>query len=250
MTMSTQKQSKKVAFITGGNRGIGLDTAKALGAQGYALVLGVRDLDKATDALTVLRGADYQAEAVVYDADDKATDAAVAAYFDKTWGRLDVLVNNAGILLEGLGGNSTVDGSEDDLEATFAVNFFAVTRLTRALLPLVRKAEAGRIVNVSSILGSLSLHADPKSPIAGSKAFAYNASKAALNAFTIHLADALKDTPIKVNAIHPGWVQTPLGGAGAPEPVDGSGRASAKLATVGADGPHGGFFTADGPLPW
>lgn len=247
--MSIQKQ-KKVAFITGGNRGIGLDTAKALGAQGFALVLGVRDLRKADEALTVLRGADYQAEAIVYDANDNTTVAGVVAYFEKSWGKLDALVNNAGVLLEGLGDKTVATGSDNDLEATFAVNFFAVTRLTRALLPLVRKADAGRIVNVSSILGSLSLHADPNSPIAGSKAFAYNASKVALNAFTIHLADALKDTAIKVNAIHPGWVQTPLGGAGAPEPVDGSGRASAKLATIGSDGPNGGFFTADGPLPW
>ncbi|MCI0672930.1 MAG: SDR family NAD(P)-dependent oxidoreductase, partial [Myxococcaceae bacterium] len=133
---------------------------------------------------------------------------------------------------------------------TFAVNVFAVVRLTRALLPLLEKSEAGRVVNVSSILGSLSVHSADGSPIGPAKAFAYNASKTALNAFTVHLADALRGTRIKVNSIHPGWVKTELGGPHAPDEVVGSGKTSARLATLGVDGPTGRFFHRDDPLPW
>jgi NAD(P)-dependent dehydrogenase (short-subunit alcohol dehydrogenase family) len=125
-----------------------------------------------------------------------------------------------------------------------------VIRLTRALLPLLEKAEAGRIVNVSSILGSLTIHSVEGSPIASAKAFAYDASKTALNAFTVHLADALRGTAIKVNSVHPGWVKTELGGPHATDPIEGSGKTSARLATIGADGPTGRFFHEENALPW
>ena len=240
----------KVAFITGGNRGIGLETAKELGKQGHTVVLGVRDPRKAEEALGALRGAGVTAEAILWDATRKETDASAAAHLERTYGKLDVLVNNAGVLKEELGGKSVLAGSEAELEETFAVNFFAVVQITRALVPLLEKSEAGRIVNLSSILGSLGVHSQPDSPIASAKAFAYNASKTALNAFTVHLADALSGTKIKVNSAHPGWVQTELGGPGAPEPLEGSARTSARLATLGADGPTGGFFYQDQPLPW
>ncbi len=125
-----------------------------------------------------------------------------------------------------------------------------MVELTQALLPLLKKSPAGRIVNLTSILGSLTLHADPASPIAGSKALAYNASKTALNAFTIHLAAALKDTPIKVNSAHPGWVKTDMGGTDAPmEIVDGA-KTSVELALIGADGPNGTYSHLGNTLPW
>ena len=133
---------------------------------------------------------------------------------------------------------------------TFETNFFATVFLTQKLLPLIKAAPAGRIVNLSSILASLTLHAQPDSPIAHSKAFAYNASKTALNAFTIHLANELHDTPIKVNSAHPGWVQTAMGGPNAALPVAEGGRTSAQLALLGADGPTGGYFHLSTPLPW
>jgi NAD(P)-dependent dehydrogenase (short-subunit alcohol dehydrogenase family) len=159
-------------------------------------------------------------------------------------------VNNAGVLQEDLLSQTALTVEQDVLEDTFAVNLFAVVRLTRTLVPLLKKAEAARIVNVSSVLASLTLHAAVDSPIAAAKAFAYNASKSALNAFTVHLADALRGTAIKANAIHPGWVKTELGGAHATDEIVGSGKASARLATIGADGPTGGFFDRDNPLPW
>jgi NAD(P)-dependent dehydrogenase (short-subunit alcohol dehydrogenase family) len=122
--------------------------------------------------------------------------------------------------------------------------------LTQTLLPLIRKSPAGRIVNLSSILGSLTLHADPKSPIYSMKGFAYDASKTALNAFSVHLAHELEDTAIKVNSAHPGWVKTDMGGSAAPMELAEGGKTSVQLATLPADGPTGGFFHLGDPLPW
>jgi NAD(P)-dependent dehydrogenase (short-subunit alcohol dehydrogenase family) len=146
--------------------------------------------------------------------------------------------------------NSTLTTSEETLRKIFETNFFAVVALTNALLPLLRKSAAGRVVNLSSILGSLTLHATAGSPIYNAKMFAYDASKTALNAYTIHLAHALKETKIKANSAHPGWVKTELGGAGAPmEIVDGA-KTSVRLATLPDDGPTGGYFHLGDTLPW
>ena len=231
--MSSQQ---KIAFISGGNRGIGLETARELGKKGYRVVIGARNGEKGVDAVKTLTAEGIEAESVVYDAKRPASAAAVHDYLAQHHGKLDVLVNNAGTLEEPLFGGSILTVDEKVIEDTFAVNLFAVIRLTRALLPLLQKSEAGRIVNVSSILASLTLHSDEGSPIAPSKAFAYNASKTALNAFTIHLAAALRGSSIKVNSAHPGWVKTELGGAHATDEVAGSGKTSARLATLDAGG--------------
>jgi len=140
--------------------------------------------------------------------------------------------------------------AQEALRETFDTNFFAVVELTQALLPLIRKSPAGRIVNLSSILASLTLHSDPKSPIAGSKPLGYNASKTALNAFTVHVADALKDTKIKVNSAHPGWVKTEMGGAGAQMEITDGAKTSVELALLGDDGPTGAYIHMGKPLPW
>jgi len=136
------------------------------------------------------------------------------------------------------------------LRETFETNFFGTVALTQRLLPLLRKAFAARIVNVSSILGSLTLQSDPSSQIYPHKVFAYDASKTALNAFTVHLAHELRDTPIKVNAAHPGWVRTEMGGEGADLDISEGGKTSAWLATLPAEGPTGGYFHLDQRLPW
>ncbi|HEX4461504.1 MAG TPA: SDR family NAD(P)-dependent oxidoreductase [Polyangia bacterium] len=248
--MSNVKQDQKVAFITGGNRGIGLETARELGKLGFKVVLGVRDANKGEAAVVTLRGEKIDAEAIEYDATRAATDQAVLAQLTQRYGKLDVLVNNSGVAKEELLTNTALTVDDATLAETFAINLFAVVRLTRTLLPLLKKAPAARIVNVSSILGSLTLHASENSPIGPAKAFAYNASKTALNAYTVHLADALKDTAIKVNSIHPGWVKTELGGKHATDEIVGSGKTSARLATIGSDGPNGRFFHLDSPLPW
>jgi NAD(P)-dependent dehydrogenase (short-subunit alcohol dehydrogenase family) len=241
---------QKVAFISGGNRGIGLETARELGKQGFKVVIGVRDAKKGEAAVATLRKVGVDAEAVAYDAKRPATDKTVLDHLTQRYGKLDVLVNNAGMMKEPALAKSVLTLDEATLEETFAVNLFAVVRLTRTLLPLLEKSPAGRIVNVSSILGSLTVHSQDNSPIGPAKAFAYNASKTALNAYTVHLADALRGTPIKVNSIHPGWVKTELGGEHATDDLAGSGKTSARLATIGSDGPTGRFFHLDSPLPW
>lgn len=246
--MSTKQQ--RVAFVTGGNRGIGLQTAVDLGREGMTVIIGVRAPDKAKDALATLKQAGVQAEAITWDAARPETDQQVASFFRERFGRLDVLINNAGALSEPLFGNTTVDLSQEVLRSTFDTNFFSVVRLTQALLPLLEKSEAGRIVNVSSILGSLGAHTAENSQISGAKAFAYNASKVALNAFTVHLAAALQGTKVKVNSAHPGWVKTALGGPQAPMELADSSRTSVFLATLGSDGPTGQFFHEQSPLPW
>ncbi|HEX4589103.1 MAG TPA: SDR family NAD(P)-dependent oxidoreductase, partial [Gemmataceae bacterium] len=181
---------------------------------------------------------------------------AAARHFGDRHGKLDILVNNAGIWLEKVdlsapgGFNTTSTVTPEILRETFETNFFAVVELTRTLLPLIRKSSAGRIVNLSSILGSQTLHADPKSPVYSGKPFAYDASKAALNAFTIHLAHELRETKIKVNSVHPGWVKTEMGGSAAPMEVADGAKTSVQMATLPDDGPTGGYFHLGKPMPW
>ena len=245
--MATQN---KVAFITGGNRGIGFETAKRLGELDIEIIIGVRDLNKGLKAVEELEALGITARAIEYDADKPGSDDAVYTYLERNYGKLDILANNAGIMKEELMGNNSSTLTYDVLQKTFQTNLFSVVSLTQKLLPLVKKAPAGRIVNLSSILGSLTIHSMPNSPIEPAKAFAYNASKTALNAYTVHLAHELKDTNIKVNSAHPGWVKTELGGPQAPMEVADSYKTSVYLATLDSNGPSGGFFHETEALPW
>ena len=176
------------------------------------------------------------------------TDA--AKFFEQNFGRLDILINNAGINMDQFGSSQPSATTDAVLQQTFDTNFFAPVALTRVLLPLLKKSEAGRIVNMSSILGSQTLHSDPKSPIYNFKTFAYDASKAVLNSFTIHLAYELKDTTIKVNSAHPGWVKTDMGTEAAPLEIPEGGKTGVELALLGEDGPSGGYFHLGKPIPW
>lgn len=244
--MSISQQ--RIALITGGNRGIGFETAKKLAEQGIKVVIGVRDTQKGEQAVAAL-GA--EADFVLYDANQADAAQKVAQTLESRYGKLDILVNNAGILKEELiGQNNSQTVDQDTLKTTFEANFFAVIALTQALLPLLQRSPAGRIVNLSSILGSQTLHSTPNSPIEVAKGLAYNASKSALNMFTIHLAHALKDTTIKVNSAHPGWVKTELGGPNAPMELSDSWKTSVRLATLDEQGPTGGYFHEDQTLPW
>lgn len=247
MNVTTQP----VAFITGGNRGIGYETAKKLGEQGMKVIIGARDASKGEQAVATLKQLGIDAEYLHYDAELPASPQAVAAALETRFGRLDVLINNAGILKEALvGQNNSLTVDQATLKTTFEANFFAVVALTQALIPLLHRSPAGRIVNLSSILGSQTLHSSANSPIEVAKGLAYNASKSALNMFTIHLAHALKDSHIKVNSAHPGWVKTELGGEHAPMEISDSWKTSVRLATLPADGPSGAYFHEDQPLPW
>ncbi len=241
----------KIAFITGANRGIGFETAKRLSELGMTVVIGSRDLAKGEEAVKKLELLGFKAEAIKYDANSEDSAPKAFAYFEQKYGKLDILINNAGMCAEPLFGNeSSSTISSDTLLQTFQTNFFDVVNLTQTLLPLIRKSSAGRIVNLSSILASLTLHSMPNSPIDPAKAFAYNASKTALNAFTVHLAHELRNSPIKVNSAHPGWVKTELGGMNAPMEVADSYKTSVHLATLDENGPSGGFFHEGEALPW
>jgi NAD(P)-dependent dehydrogenase (short-subunit alcohol dehydrogenase family) len=242
--------NKRVALITGANKGLGLETARQLGGLGIGVLLGSRDLAKGEAAAAALLAEGIDARALKLDVVNAVDRAGAVAAIADGFGRLDILVNNAAVMLDPRGGNRTSTTPTEMLRETFETNFFALIELTQALLPLLKKSEAGRIVNLSSILASLTYHATPGSPIYDAKTFAYDASKSALNAFTIHLAHELRATKIKVNSAHPGWVKTDMGGEGAMmELVDGA-TTSVELATLPADGPSGGFFHLRETLPW
>ncbi|HLY43446.1 MAG TPA: SDR family oxidoreductase [Terracidiphilus sp.] len=248
--------SQKIAFITGGNRGLGFQTALDLKESGVKVVIGSRDAAQGEAALKRLRAAGVDADSLKFDVTNPADHKAAYDYFNSKYGHLDILINNAGVAAGPFGDgkpgpeHSTAGVSMDVLHRVFETNFFAPVALTRTLLPLIKKSPEGRIVNLSSILGSLTLQADPKSPIYHAKSFAYDASKTALNAFTVHLAYELRDTNIKVNSAHPGWVKTDMGGQNAPMDISEGGKTSAALATLSADGPSGGYFHLGKALPW
>jgi NAD(P)-dependent dehydrogenase (short-subunit alcohol dehydrogenase family) len=243
-------EQTKVALVSGANKGIGLETARQLGKQGITVLVGARDLAKGEAAAAELKKEGIDAQAVKFDVLNDSDVKAAAAKIEKEYGKLDILVNNAGVSLEPFGPNVTSTTPLDVLRKTLDTNFFAVVSVTQTLLPLLKKSAAGRIVNVSSILGSLSLQGTEGSPIYDFKSFAYDTSKAALNSFTIHLAHELKGTKIKVNSAHPGWVKTDMGTDAAPmEIVDGA-KTEVALATLGADGPTGGYVHLGENLPW
>jgi NAD(P)-dependent dehydrogenase (short-subunit alcohol dehydrogenase family) len=248
--MNGQSAAGKIALITGANKGLGLETARQLGKQGATVLVGARDVNKGEEAAEVLRGIGVDARAIKLDVENAADIKAAAELIQREYGSLDILINNAGMMDEDFSQNSTLTVSEETVRRTFDTNFFAVIAVTNAMLPLLRKSAAGRIVNLSSILGSLSLHATAGSSIYNSKAFAYDASKAAVNAYTVHLAHALKGTKIKVNSAHPGWVKTEMGTDSAPmELVDGV-KTQVQLALLADEGPTGGFFHMGEALPW
>lgn len=192
-TMDRPSLKGKVALVTGAARGIGLETARQLGKLGAAVALGVRDLTKGAEIVARLRSEGIDAEFRKLDIAFEDQREAAYIYLAERYGKLDILVNNAAVWLESENAaqkvpNRTSTLPLEILRETFEVNFFATVHLTQILLPLIRKSPAGRIVNLSSTMGSLALQADPSYPYYSHKIFAYTASKAALNAFTIGLA--------------------------------------------------------------
>lgn len=246
---------QKVAFLTGAGKGIGLETARGLGRKGVHVVIGARKQEQSEAALAQLKSEGISADFILFDLARPEQHQQVFDYLSDTFGKLDILVNNAGIWLESESASvparvtaRTLD--QGLLRELFEVNFFSTVALTQTLLPLIEKAPAGRIVNVSSIKGSLTLNADPASVVYNVKAFGYDASKAALNAFTIQLAHALKDTRVKVNAVHPGWVRSDMGGPEATMDLVQGSTTSIYYALLDDDGPSGGFYFEQEVLPW
>ncbi|MDP4097607.1 SDR family oxidoreductase [Paenibacillus sp. P96] len=247
--MSVQEQ--KVILITGANKGIGFETARQLGLQGHTIFVGARNMERGTEAEAKLRAEGINASFIEVDVTDQATIDAAAQKIDEQYGKLDVLINNAG---GGVGKfEEIVVPSTTPLEAlkgTFELNVFGVFAMMKTMLPLLRKSEAGRIVNLSSGLGSLTLQSDPAFEYYDHKILVYNASKTAVNALTVHFAYELKDTNIKVNSADPGFTATDLNGFTGIRTVEQATNVVVQLATLPKDGPTGGFFDENGPLPW
>lgn len=216
---------KRIALVTGANKGLGFETARQLGAKGITVLMASRNKERGITAVEKLKAEGLDVELVQLESTNDQDIQVLIQLIESRYGKLDILVNNAGIMHqdEPLGTNTSESISAESLKLTFDVNFFSIVNLTQALLPLLKKSDAGRIINLSSILGSNTVQSDSSSPYYTVKPFAYDASKAALNSFTVHLAAALEGTKVKVNSAHPGWVKTDLGTDGAPmEVVDGA----------------------------
>jgi NAD(P)-dependent dehydrogenase (short-subunit alcohol dehydrogenase family) len=241
--------NRKIALITGANKGIGFEMARQLGQQDVTVLVGARDLAKGRKAVETLRGEGIDARPIEIDVTNSESIHKAAKDVEREFGRLDILINNAGIMLDDQK-RKVSEQSLDTWRRTFDTNFFGLVETTQAFLPLLKKSDAGRIVNLSSILGSITLHSDPSSPIYDFKAAAYNVSKSAVNAYTVQLAYELKGTKVKANAAHPGWVKTELGGEGAQMEIGDGARTGVALATIGEDGPSGAYIHEGKSLPW
>lgn len=238
-----------IALVTGANKGIGFETARQLGGQGIHVIVAARDAAKAEAASLALKSEGISAEPLTLDVTSAASIAAAVKTVEAKHAQLDILINNAGVLLDDAGRKPS-EQSLDTWRRTFDTNVFGVVAVSNAFLPLLKKAKAARIVNLSSVLGSNTLHQQKDSGIYDYKIPAYDVSKSAVNAWTVHLAHELKDTAIKVNAAHPGHVQTDMGGASASMQVEDGAKTSVQLATLPADGPTGGYFHLGRRLPW
>jgi len=238
----------KIALITGANKGIGFEIARQLGRQRVAVYVGARDKKRGREAAERLRAEGVNAHALILDVTHGPSIERARHFVEQEYGRLDILVNNAGIAHD-----TSLPPSGTPLETirdVFETNFFGVIAVTQALLPLLRKSPAGRIVNMSSSLGSLTLNSDPNWAFAGMKLLGYNASKSALNAFTVLLAAELRGSDIKINSADPDWCRTDMGGETAPHSAAQGAETAVWLATLPADGPSGGFFNNREPVPW
>jgi NAD(P)-dependent dehydrogenase (short-subunit alcohol dehydrogenase family) len=231
----------RVAVVTGGNRGIGFEIVRQLAARGFRVVLGSRDLTRGREAHARLGALGECSEVQLLDVTIEEHARTLASSLERAFGRCDVLVNNAGVLLDPKG-SKALDLTPDVLRRTFDANVLGPVLVTKALVPLMRRSGYGRIVNMSSGLGQL---ADM-----GVGSPAYRMSKTALNAFTRTLAADLVRTNIKVNSMCPGWVRTDLGGPHATRSVEEAADTAVWLATLPDDGPTGGFFRDRQPILW
>ena len=248
-------QDKLVALVTGANKGIGLQIAKDLASHGFTVLVGSRDLRSGENAAKSI-GED--AHALHLDVTDEASIAAAAQRIRSEFGRLDVLMNNAGISFaprqsgqfpEAVASNLLTEASLGDVRTVFETNVFGVIAVTQAMLPLLREAPAGRIVVTASSGGSLTLNSDPANPHR-SMFGNYSVSKAAAHAVTLAFALALEATNIKVNAACPGFTSTALNGFRGTRSVEEGAREPVRLALIGPDGPTGTLSDEDGPVAW
>jgi NAD(P)-dependent dehydrogenase (short-subunit alcohol dehydrogenase family) len=238
----------KLALITGANKGIGHEVARQLGKEGVTVLVAARNAELGEAAAAKLKAAGADAHFIELDVTKPETIAKAAETIRSNYGKLDILVNNAGITAKTDGPPGVAD--PEAVRRILEVNFFGVLAVTQAMLPLVRKSASGRIVMVSSGLGSLAWNSDPKWPFASIKPLGYNGSKAILNMMTVQLAWELRDTPIKVNTVNPGYTATDLNGNSGTQTVEEGAAETVRQALVPDDAPTGGFFETGGVVPW
>ncbi|GJF31528.1 dehydrogenase [Kitasatospora sp. NE20-6] len=255
--MDKKSTHRKVALVTGANKGIGRGVAEQLSALGMTVVVGARDPLRGEETAAALRAAGGDAHAVTLDVTDRATVREAAKQVEERFGRLDVLINNAGIT--GSGQVSPEDAHDqvpssvdlDMVRAVFDTNVFGVIAVTNAVLPLLRRSPAPRIVNVSSHAASLTLTSDPDGPFTALlPSAAYAPSKSALTALTVQYANELRKHGILVNAVAPGFVDTDSNNHTGFLTIAQGAAVVVRLATLGTDGPTAGFFGEEGPVPW
>jgi NAD(P)-dependent dehydrogenase (short-subunit alcohol dehydrogenase family) len=237
-----------IALVTGANKGIGKEISRQLAAKGVLVLMGARDRGRGEQAVADLRAQSLAVEFVPIDVTSQTSVESAAAEVQRRHGRLDILVNNAGVALDWVPASQlTVPAFQE----TFETNVFGLFRVTKALLPLLKKSKHGRIVNLSSGLGSLTRNADPNNTLGvRDMLLAYCASKAALNMLTIHFANELKSAGIKVNSANPGYTATDMNQHRGPRTVAQGAATPVRLALLPDDGPTGGVFSDDGPEPW
>jgi len=237
-----------VALVTGANKGIGLEIARQLAQAGLLVIIGARDLGRASAAVADLASQGLSAQSMLIDLNDHASIAAAAEAIRTQYGRLDILVNNAGVV-DADDGPPTV-AAPSAVRRILDTNFVGTLAVTQAMLPLLRKSPAARIVNLSSSLGSLTLNGDPSSPYYAARLLGYNASKAALNMLTVQLAEELRDTSIVVNSVSPGYVKTDLTGHNGFMTAQEGAKLPVMYALLREDAVSGKFVEPSGPTPW
>jgi NAD(P)-dependent dehydrogenase (short-subunit alcohol dehydrogenase family) len=240
--------AETIALVTGANKGIGMEISRQLAAKGILVLMGARDRERGEKAVANLGAQGLPAEFIQIDVTSQLSVDQAAAEVERRHGRLDILVNNAGIALDWV---PCSELTVETLQKTYETNVFGVFRVTKALLPLLKKSKRGRIVNVSSGLGSLTFNADPNSPLTSrNMLLAYCSSKAALNMITVQFANELKSAGIKVNSANPGFTATDMNQHRGTRTVEQGAATPVRLALLSDDGPTAGVFSDDGPQPW
>ncbi|MEU0092371.1 SDR family oxidoreductase [Kribbella sp. NPDC006257] len=240
--------NNKIALVTGANKGIGFQIAQQLGDRGYTVLIGSRDLARGEAAVKELVAGGIEAAAIQLDVTEESSVRAAAAQIGERHGRLDVLVNNAAIIADGDTAVSEIDA--DVLRRGYETNVIGLISVTQAMLPLLRKAERARIVNLSTELSSLTAVGNPAHRASTVKMAGYNSSKIAVNMITVMLANELRGTGILVNAADPGRCATEMGGLDTPRtPAEGA-AVAVRLATLGENGHTGELHSEAGRLPW
>lgn len=242
--------NNKIALVTGANKGIGYEVARQLGKRGITILVGARNETLGSEAAEQLKAEGVDAKFVPLDVIEQTMIERAAGDIEREFGKLDILINNAGIADMSEATTPPSQLEIDTLRRIFETNFFGAFMVTKAMLPLVRKSEAGRIVNVSSGLGSLAQQSDAAWEFAQLNLLAYCSSKTALNQMTVQFAKELRDTAIKVNSADPGYTATDLNNHNGTRSVEQGATVIVRLATLPDDAASGGFFDENGAVAW